>query len=113
MHEVGLMTQTLDLAESIARENGATVIHRLVLRVGVFSGVDAQALRLAFDAAAAGTGAEHAMLEIEEVAARCRCVDCGNEFAPSDFVFLCPSCGALAPSLCAGDELELATLEVS
>jgi Zn finger protein HypA/HybF involved in hydrogenase expression len=55
MHEVGLMTETLDLAAAVAREQGAGIIHRMVLRVGAFSGVDADALRVAFEAASVGT----------------------------------------------------------
>ena len=113
MHEVGLMTQTLEMADGLAREQGARTIHRLVLRVGVFSGVDADALRLAFEAASPGTSAASAALEIEEVAARCWCARCLAEFEPPGALFQCPACGDLARELRSGDELELATLEVS
>ncbi len=113
MHEVGIMTETLDLATSLAKEQGAVKIHRLVLRVGVYSGVDAEALRLAFDAASVGTPAEHALLVIDEVAARCWCAVCRAEFSPASPIFVCSTCGTVSQDLRQGGELELATLEVS
>jgi hydrogenase nickel incorporation protein HypA/HybF len=113
VHEVGLMTQTLEMAEAIAREQGARNIHRLVLRVGAFSGVDGDALRFAFDAAAAGTLAASAILDIEAIAAVCWCETCQTEFQPPGPYFACPGCGAVSRELRHGNELELATLEVS
>jgi hydrogenase nickel incorporation protein HypA/HybF len=113
VHEVGLMMQTLDLAAALAREQGARVIHRLVLRVGVYSGVDTNALRFAFEAASPGTAAESASLVIEEMSARCWCSRCRAEFEPPGPLFACPNCDAIAHELRQGDELELATLEVS
>ena len=113
MHEVGLMTETLDLASKLASEQGAAKIVRLVLRVGAYSGVDAEALRLAFAAASPGTVAEHALLVIDEVAARCWCAVCRADFTPESPIFSCPTCGTVSRELRQGGELELATLEVS
>jgi hydrogenase nickel incorporation protein HypA/HybF len=107
------MMQTLDLAAALASEQGARVIHRLVLRVGIFSGVDVDALRLAFEAASPGTAAEGASLVIEEMAARCWCARCQAEFEPPGPLFACPKCEAIADDLRQGDELDLATVEVS
>lgn len=80
MHEVGLMTQAIEMATRLAHRQGATTIHRLVLRVGTLANVDVEALRFAFDVAAAGSAAAGACLEIEATS---------------------------------GDDLELATMEVS
>ena len=112
MHEVGLMTQTLELAEQLASEQGAHAIHRLVLRVGACSGVDADALRFAFEAASEGTLAAEATLDIECVDAVCWCSTCEAEFEPTGPIFLCPRCGMAAP-LRRGGELDLVSLEVS
>jgi hydrogenase nickel incorporation protein HypA/HybF len=113
MHEVGLMTETLDLAAALAREQGAATIHRMVLRVGAFSGADPDALRVAFEAASAGTVAAGASLVIEEVAARCWCTHCQAEFEPAGPLFICPQCETVSWELRRGNELELMTLEVS
>ncbi|MFO0866098.1 MAG: hydrogenase maturation nickel metallochaperone HypA [Gemmataceae bacterium] len=103
----------IEMATAFAREQGATTIHRIVLRVGAYSGVDPEALAFAFDAASADTPARHAKLEIEPIPARCWCLRCRTEFAPPGPSFVCPKCGAVDPEMSQGGELELATLEVS
>ena len=105
------MMQALELAESLTRQNGGTEIHRLVLRVGRSSGVDADALRLAFEAASPETLAARATLEIDDVAPICRCAKCRCEFSPGQTVFVCPECGTIAADVMSGNDLELATLE--
>jgi hydrogenase nickel incorporation protein HypA/HybF len=113
MHEVGLIMDAIEMATAYARQQGASTIHRIVLRVGAYSGVDAEALRFAFESASADTAAENADLQIEAVAARCRCEPCRMEFEPASPIFVCPQCGTVAPEMVQGGELELATLEVS
>jgi hydrogenase nickel incorporation protein HypA/HybF len=111
VHEVGLVMQALELAESLTRQHGGKEIHRLVLRVGRSSGVDAEALRLAFEAASPDTLAARATLEIDDVPSICQCAECRCEFSPGQTVFVCPECGAIAADVVSGNDLELATLE--
>jgi hydrogenase nickel incorporation protein HypA/HybF len=113
MHEVGLMQNALELAFEHARRVGASRIHRLCLRVGELSGVVPEALELAFAAAAPGTPAAGAELFVECVDVICRCDQCGQEFQPEDFVYLCSNCGAINSTVLQGRELELTSLEVS
>jgi hydrogenase nickel incorporation protein HypA/HybF len=113
MHEAGLMQAALDIAADHAVRNGAVRIHRLTLRVGRLSGVEPAALAFAFDAVAAGTPAEGARLEIEAVPTICYCRGCAAEFAPADIIYACPRCGDLSGDVRSGQELELASLEVS
>lgn len=114
MHEMGIMESAIDMVLTQARDHDATRVHRVVLRVGTLSGVEPEALRLAFDAATRDTPAAGADLELEAVAARGRCGDCGLEFAvESDFIFTCPKCGRISGELVQGRELELARIEMS
>jgi hydrogenase nickel incorporation protein HypA/HybF len=113
MHEAGLMQTALELAFDRARQAGASRIHQMTLRVGMLSGVVPEALRMAFIAATPGTVADGATLVVDEIAVRCRCEQCGEEFWPEDIVYLCSNCGALNSHIEAGRELELTSLEVS
>ena len=114
MHEIGIMESALDAVAAQARDHGAVLVHRIVLRVGALSGVEKDALRLAFDAVARGTPAAGAELLIETVPARGRCPECDLEFdVESDFVFTCPKCGRVSGELVQGRELELASIEMS
>jgi len=114
MHEAGIMESTLALAAAKARDQGATRIHRIVLRIGALSGVEPEALRFAFDAMAKQTPAAGAVLDIETVPACGRCEECYLEFeVTSGFIFTCPKCGRISGDLNQGRELELARLEIS
>ena len=114
MHEVGIMESAIDAVTVQVREHGAVHVHRIVLRVGALSGVEKDALRLAFDAVARGTPAAGADLLIETVPARGRCPECDFEFdVESDYIFTCPKCGRISGELVQGRELELASIEMS
>jgi hydrogenase nickel incorporation protein HypA/HybF len=113
MHEVGLMQGALELAIAEAERHGARHIHQITLRVGRLAGVEPEALAFAFEVVTAGTMAEGARLEVESVPVVCHCPDCRDEFRPADFIFACPRCGRLSRDVRYGEELELATLEVS
>jgi len=108
------METAIEAVVAQAREHDATQIHRIVLRIGALSGVDPDALRLAFDATVRGTPAAGAELELETVPARGRCVDCDLEFGvESDYIFTCPRCGRISGELVQGREMELARIELS
>ncbi|MFW6357903.1 MAG: hydrogenase maturation nickel metallochaperone HypA [Chroococcales cyanobacterium] len=113
MHEVSLMENTLDLALNYAKEQGATEIHWIKLKVGELSGVIPEALEFAFDVVIQGTIAEKARLEIETIPVIAHCPTCDLDFPPSDLIYECPSCHQFCFEVCQGKELELASLEIS
>ena len=51
-------------------------------------------------------------LEIERVPHRRRCATCGDEFDAAAYDPRCPKCGDAHTELTAGDELDIAFLEV-
>ncbi|MGJ3249238.1 MAG: hydrogenase maturation nickel metallochaperone HypA [Elainellaceae cyanobacterium] len=113
MHEVGIMQTTLNIALDYANRQGATQIHQMTVRVGALSGVEPDALTFAFDVVVQGTIAEQARLRIDVIPAVCYCPACETEFQPSDWIYDCPVCHAVATELRQGKELELTTMEVS
>ncbi|MCC6730403.1 MAG: hydrogenase maturation nickel metallochaperone HypA [Chthonomonadales bacterium] len=112
MHEISLMASLLETAERSAREAGAERICSLRVRVGALSGVVAEAFEFAFQALRDRTMAREAVIEIEHVAARCRCGGCGGEFEPASPIYACPRCGQVAATILAGRELVLVSMEV-
>jgi hydrogenase nickel incorporation protein HypA/HybF len=113
MHELGVMHDTLTLALEHATRQHARSIHRIVLRIGPLAGVVPEAMAFAFDVVAAGTIAEGAALEVEDVPLACVCRSCGNEFEPPPFTYDCPRCQAPGARVVRGRELELASMEIS
>ena len=113
MHELSICMSLLEQVERIAQEHGAERVERILLRIGPLSGVEAPLLKNAYPLAAAGTIAEQARLEIEPAPVRVHCVDCGEESEATPNRLLCASCGSYHTRLTSGDEMLLASLEMS
>ncbi len=108
------MESAVASALALAREQGATRVHRIVLRIGALAGVEPASLRFAFEAVTLHTPAAGAALDIDTVPARARCADCDLQFgAAPGFIFLCPACGRPSGELLQGRELVLARVEMS
>lgn len=108
------MESALDAIRHQAVTHGADRVTRIVLRIGVLSGVDEQALRFAFEALAPHGIAAGATLDIETVPARVHCPACGTEFGVErGFIFQCPQCHEYSGDIRAGRELGIARLEFS
>lgn len=113
MHEVGLLTQALELAEEEAKRAGAQRILKMKLRIGSLVGVVPEAMAFAFDVVSRGSLAEGGEFTWEEVPVLCRCRNGCPDFHPGDTaVFLCPKCGAASASVIEGRELHLVEIEI-
>lgn len=112
MHELSVCLALLDQVQSIAREHAATEVERIVLRVGPLSGIEAPLLKNAYPLAAAGTIAEGAELEIEQIPVRVRCTECGAVTRVEPNRLLCGQCGGFRTRVTSGDEMLLANLEL-
>ena len=106
------MESTLAAVRREALARNAAHVDRIVLRIGVLSGVEPDALRFAFEACAPGTLAADAELAIETVPALAYCATCRREFAAGrGFICCCPDCGDYSGDLRSGRELELRRIE--
>lgn len=113
MHELSVALSLLDEIGAAAAREGATRVASVRLRVGRLSGIACDALRFSWDLARAETVAADATLVIDEIPIALWCVACDGERAPRDGEGLtCAVCGALAPSIVRGRELELVGMEI-
>jgi len=112
MHELSVCLSLLDQVKSIARQQGARRVERILLRIGPLSGVEAPLLQHAYPLAAAGTIAEHAELVIETAPLVVRCRECGAHTNAAPNRLLCGQCGGYRTELVSGDEMLLAHLEL-
>lgn len=114
MHEVGIMESAIRAVLGEVQAHGAQRVERIVLRIGSLAGVDAQALRFAFDVVTRNTIAADAELEIRDVPARAYCGACAEEFGvEGGSIFSCPRCGRLSGEIRQGRELELSRIEMT
>lgn len=111
MHELSVCLSLLQQVEDIAQQNNASVIDRIVLRVGPLSGIEPDLLRNAYPLAVAGTIAEHAELVVEESGVVVCCTQCDAESNVPSNRLVCPECGDFRTRLVSGDEMILQRLE--
>ena len=110
MHELSVVLGLLDIVGDAAGADArATVVH---VRLGVLSGVCAQALEFAFQIASAGTVAAGARLEIETVPVRMWCPSCAATLDATPRAMCCPGCAARDCVIVSGRELEVTWIEV-
>lgn len=113
MHELSVCLSLLDQVTRIAQDHGAERVERIRLRIGPLSGIEPPLLVNAYPLAAAGTVAADAELEVEASPVKVHCVDCGAETEASPNRLLCARCGSHHTRLTSGDEMLLASLEMS
>jgi len=112
MHELSIAQALAGELESIVRSEGARAVSRVTLAVGALSGVEPEALRLAFPVAMEGTAAAHAELVLQRIPAQVRCRTCGQDTEPDFPVFVCGHCGSSDIDIAAGRELLIQSVEL-
>lgn len=110
MHEYSIVQALVERVEVEARARRATAVHRLSVRIGELSGVDAELLTTAFETFRERTICEQAELDLLLVPARWECQDCGGAIGRGDLL-TCPSC-AVPARLVQGDEIMLDRIEM-
>ncbi|MCW7541119.1 hydrogenase maturation nickel metallochaperone HypA [Aquabacterium sp. A7-Y] len=100
------------LIEAQALQHGFQRAARVHVKLGALGHVAPEALRFCFDAAARGTPAEGACLDIHVVPGVGWCPNCQCGVALNERHAPCPRCGSGPLRLEAGDELQLTELEV-
>ena len=110
MHEVGIMTDALEIAANAAVASGASRITVMRMKVGELSGVASDALSFAFDVIASKSMAAGATLTIETVPAASACRVCGREWIGRS-IAPCSECGGES-AIIRGYELLVSSIEV-
>ena len=111
MHEMAIAEGILGIALDHARTHAAQRIERIHLLLGELSGVETEALTLAFSSLVRGTIAERATLTWDRIPLTGRCHDCGmdRKIRPQDY--LCPDCGG-GMEMIRGRELRVDYIEM-
>jgi hydrogenase nickel incorporation protein HypA/HybF len=113
MHEMAVTESILEIALRHAAQARAQRILAVNLVVGELTGFVDDSIQFYFDILARDTPAQGSRLQIDRIAARARCRQCGAEYAPPDArLWTCPACGALGGDVSAGREFYVASIEV-
>ncbi len=113
MHELAIAQTIMEHVLRQIEEHAYGQVQTVVLRIGELTDVVPEALQFGFEVSARETPLEETTLRIESIPIKCRCDSCAIEFIVSErFLFQCPECNCYSVTLLAGNELEIAYLEI-
>jgi hydrogenase nickel incorporation protein HypA/HybF len=113
MHELSIAISMIDQITEESANRGGLDVEAVHLRLGVFSGVDKDALLFSWELACEGSFLEGTRLEIETIPLVIYCAACRKDRTPpSVYQLSCPDCGTAGQSIVTGREIEVASLEV-
>ncbi len=110
MHELSIAMALVARIEEARKEAGADRVARATVRLGAWSGVQAEALAMAFPFAAENTGTAGARLDIVSVPVKLHCRACRGDTEPDTILAVCGSCGSDDVEMVAGRDLILETV---
>ena len=114
MHELSIALGMADELTRIARENNASKVVTVNLRIGKMSGIVTDSLKFAFDS----IKFEYPVLSstevlIEEVPLKYECNKCKKTFTADEPYFSsCPECKSQDLKLLSGEEMQIENLKV-
>ena len=114
MHELSIAISMIDQITEESESRGGVQVEAVHLKLGVFSGVDKEALLFAWDLACEGTFLEGSRLVVETIPLLIYCPSCKTERSPESMYQLsCPECRTPAQDIVRGREIEVAALEIA
>lgn len=112
MHEFSVVQSLMQIVESHAEEHKAKAVTKIVLDIGVISGIEPYLLKMAFDTFKEGTIAKDAELVINIVKLKLLCKDCGKESVKDTVDIVCNFCRSVNTEVLEGEDMYLRTIEM-
>lgn len=112
MHEYSIVQSLLDSCEENAAKNNATKVTKVVIKIGVMSGVEPELLKTAFDTFKEKTLCEDAefIINIQQIIIKCN--KCLNESVLDSIEYYCPKCKSTDLDILDGEDMYLMQLEL-
>ena len=111
MHEMAIAEGILNIAFDYAKQNKASKISNITLKLGEMSGVELEALNMSFKVLTKDTIAEGAELVVNKIPIIGKCNKCGKDFHIEHYNFFCPECDGIL-ILKSGRELQVESLDM-
>lgn len=112
MHEMAICESILQTLQQEAAVQGFSVVRKVRLEIGPFSGVEIDALRFGFDVVTKGSLAADATLEVLETKGTAWCLPCAASITIKNRYDPCPTCNSHQLQITGGEELRIKELEV-
>jgi len=112
MHEYSIVQALIEQCEEHAKENETTKILKVVVKIGILSGVEVDLFTTAFETFKEKTVCDSSELIINMQPLVIKCFDCSSESNLSDTNFKCPHCESLNVQAVDGEDMYLMSLEM-
>ncbi len=111
MHEYSIVQSLLENCEEHARANDAKKVIKVVVKIGVLSGVEPELLQTAFDTFKEKTICSRAEFIINVQQIEIFCNNCNNNSTLEKHEFACPKCESIDLKVIDGEDMYLMSLE--
>ncbi len=114
IHELAVTEGVLKVVLKYAEENGAQRVVSIQLQVGELRDITEEWVQRYFDYLSRGTIAEGSRIDIKQIPAALKCLECEEIFKANirQENILCPGCGSVKNELVAGSEFLIESIEV-
>ena len=112
MHEYSIVQSLLNSCEENAKANDAEKVTKVVVKIGVMSGVEPDLLQTAFDTFKEETICSEAQFIINLQPILIRCHKCEEESTLEKNEYNCPKCKSVELDVIDGEEMYLMQLEL-
>jgi len=112
MHEFSIVQSLLAQCEEQALQNSAKKITKVVVKIGVLSGVEIDLLKSAFETFKEKTICENAKFVANLQPVVVKCNDCKEESTLEKFEYICPNCQSPNLQVIDGEDMYLMSLEM-
>ena len=112
MHEYSIVISLIDKCQEQVKAHKAKKVTKLVVKVGVLSGVEIELLQRAFDGFKEDSVCSDAKMQIYQQKVVVFCKECNKEHTLEKFEFICPTCKGYQLDILDGEDLFLMQLEL-
>lgn len=112
MHEYSIVQSLLESCEEHAQQNKSNNITKVIVKIGVLSGVEPDLLQTAFDTFKEKTVCDKAEFVINRQKVVILCQSCNEESTLEKNEFLCPKCQSKQMKIIDGEDMFLMSLEM-
>lgn len=112
MHEYSIVQSLLESCEEHAKQNDAKKVTKVIVKIGVLSGVEPDLLQTAFDTFKEKTICDGAEFIINVQKVEILCKECNTKSTLEKHEFSCPSCQSRDIKVTDGEDMFLMSLEL-
>jgi hydrogenase nickel incorporation protein HypA/HybF len=110
VHELSIAISIVETSEEEVRKSNFERVEKIVLEIGNLAGVALEALDFAWKEAVKNTVLQDAVLEIELLPGKAKCLTCYYSFTITYIYDICPACEDIKKEVMQGKELRIKSL---